>query len=123
MLVRAGHQSRYQHGQRQQSRANCTAEPASGGAAAGYNRQEKVVCPARCYRRLLAKADLRSVIPFELCYYQLARPNKSTPGVGDALLWGPQDYAMRAWVQIDQLTGLNLTPGDVINAIQSQNVQ
>jgi hydrophobe/amphiphile efflux-1 (HAE1) family protein len=48
---------------------------------------------------------------------------KSTPGVGDALLWGPQDYAMRAWVQIDQLTGLNLTTSDVINAIQSQNVQ
>ena len=53
----------------------------------------------------------------------LLDPIKSTPGVGDALLWGPQDYAMRAWVQIDQLTGLNLTPGDVINAIQSQNVQ
>src|SRR5277367_978589 len=48
---------------------------------------------------------------------------KSTPGVGDAVLWGPQDYAMRAWVRIDQLTGLNLTTGDVINAIQSQNVQ
>ena len=53
----------------------------------------------------------------------LLDPIKSTPGVGDALLWGPQDYAMRAWVQIDQLTGLNLTTGDVINAIQSQNVQ
>ena len=23
---------------------------------------------------------------------------KSTPGVGDAALWGPQGYAMRAWV-------------------------
>jgi hydrophobe/amphiphile efflux-1 (HAE1) family protein len=48
---------------------------------------------------------------------------KSTPGVGDAILWGPQDYAMRAWVQTDMLTGLNLTTGDVIKAIQSQNVQ
>jgi len=48
---------------------------------------------------------------------------KSTAGVGDAVLWGPQDYAMRAWVQTDRLTGLNLTTGDVINAIQSQNVQ
>src|SRR5512138_791206 len=48
---------------------------------------------------------------------------KSTPGVGDAVLWGPQDYAMRAWVRTDRLTGLNLTTGDVINAIQSQNVQ
>src|SRR5215204_2549114 len=48
---------------------------------------------------------------------------KGTPGVGDAVLWGPQDYAMRAWVQTDMLTGLNLTTGDVIKAIQSQNVQ
>lgn len=48
---------------------------------------------------------------------------KSTPGVGDAALWGPQDYAMRAWIKLDQLTGLNLTTGDLISAIQSQNVQ
>jgi hydrophobe/amphiphile efflux-1 (HAE1) family protein len=48
---------------------------------------------------------------------------KSTPGVGDATLFGPQDYAMRAWVRTDQLTGLNLTTGDIINAIRSQNVQ
>src|SRR5579862_2137312 len=48
---------------------------------------------------------------------------KSTPGVGDATLWGPQDYAMRAWIRTDRLTGLNLTTGDIVNAIQSQNVQ
>jgi hydrophobe/amphiphile efflux-1 (HAE1) family protein len=48
---------------------------------------------------------------------------KSTPGVGDAFLFAAQDYAMRAWVRTDRLTGLNLTTGDIINAIQSQNVQ
>ncbi len=48
---------------------------------------------------------------------------KSTPGVGDASLWGPQDYAVRAWISTDRLTGLNLTTGDIINAIQGQNVQ
>src|SRR5271168_225085 len=48
---------------------------------------------------------------------------KSTPGVGDATIWGPQDYAMRAWVRTDRLTGLGLTTADIINAIQSQNVQ
>src|SRR5258707_10102258 len=48
---------------------------------------------------------------------------KSTPGVGDAALWGPQDYSMRVWVRTDRLTGLNLTTGDMINAIQSQNIQ
>src|ERR1700722_20966847 len=34
---------------------------------------------------------------------------RSTPGVGDASLFGPQDYAMRAWIQTNRLTGLNLT--------------
>jgi len=48
---------------------------------------------------------------------------KATPGVGDATLWGPQDYAMRAWVHTDKLTGLGLTTGDITNAIQAQNVQ
>jgi hydrophobe/amphiphile efflux-1 (HAE1) family protein len=48
---------------------------------------------------------------------------RSTPGVGDAQLFGAQDYAIRAWVKTDRLTGLGLTTGDVISAIQSQNVQ
>ncbi len=48
---------------------------------------------------------------------------KSTPGVGSATLFGPQDYSMRVWTQTDRLTGLNLTTNDVIAAIQSQNVQ
>ena len=48
---------------------------------------------------------------------------KSMPGVGDAILWGPQDYAMRAWIRTDRLTGLGLTSGDIIGAIQSQNTQ
>jgi len=53
----------------------------------------------------------------------LLDPIKSTSGVGDAFLFAAQDYAMRAWVKTDRLTGLNLTTGDIINAIESQNVQ
>jgi hydrophobe/amphiphile efflux-1 (HAE1) family protein len=48
---------------------------------------------------------------------------KSTPGVGDATLFGPQDYSVRAWVRTDRLTGLGLTSADIVNAIKSQNVQ
>jgi multidrug efflux pump subunit AcrB len=48
---------------------------------------------------------------------------KSTAGVGDAMLWSPQDYAMRAWIRTDRLTGLGLTASDIVNAIQAQNVQ
>jgi multidrug efflux pump subunit AcrB len=38
-------------------------------------------------------------------------------------LFGPQDYSMRVWIKTDQLTGLGLTTGDVISAVQSENVQ
>src|ERR1700749_948456 len=48
---------------------------------------------------------------------------RSTPGVGDATLFGPQDYSMRAWIRTDRLTGLDLTSADIIKAIQAQNVQ
>src|SRR6195952_2645004 len=48
---------------------------------------------------------------------------RSTPGVGDARLFGPQDYAMRVWLRTDRMTGLGLAVSDVISAIQSQNTQ
>ena len=41
---------------------------------------------------------------------------RSSPGVGDATLFGPQDYSMRVWVRTDRLTGLGLTTADIINA-------
>ena len=46
-----------------------------------------------------------------------------TPGVGQALLIGKLDYSMRVWFDIDRLANLKLTPGDIIAAIQAQNVQ
>src|SRR5436190_401527 len=44
-------------------------------------------------------------------------------GVGQATLFGPLDYSLRIWLDPDRLTELNLTPNDVIAAIQSQNIQ
>jgi hydrophobic/amphiphilic exporter-1 (mainly G- bacteria), HAE1 family len=44
-------------------------------------------------------------------------------GVGQANLFGQQDYAMRIWLDMDRLTGLGLTPQDVITAVRAQNVQ
>ncbi|WDU65631.1 efflux RND transporter permease subunit [Pseudomonas poae] len=43
-------------------------------------------------------------------------------GVGDTTLFGSQ-YAMRVWLNPDQLANFSLTPTDVKTAIQAQNVQ
>ena len=48
---------------------------------------------------------------------------KRINGVGNAQLFGPLDYSMRIWLDPAKLTGLNLTPNDIITAIRSQNVQ
>ncbi|HYF06388.1 MAG TPA: efflux RND transporter permease subunit, partial [Acetobacteraceae bacterium] len=45
------------------------------------------------------------------------------PGVGQVFLFGALDYSMRIWFDVDRLISLNLTPSDVITAIQQQNVQ
>src|SRR6195256_2961152 len=44
-------------------------------------------------------------------------------GVGQASLFGPLDYSLRLWLDPDRLTAFNLTPADVVAAVQSQNVQ
>jgi len=44
-------------------------------------------------------------------------------GVGDTRIFGQRQYAMRVWLEPPKMTALGITAGDVIAAIQSQNVQ
>src|SRR5262249_11714807 len=44
-------------------------------------------------------------------------------GVGDIALFGQRSYAMRIWLDPDQLATRNLTAVDVVNSVRAQNVQ
>src|SRR5438128_11410056 len=44
-------------------------------------------------------------------------------GVGDVFNFAQQDYSMRLWVDPDRLASLNLTAGDVLQAVREQNKQ
>ncbi len=48
---------------------------------------------------------------------------KRIPGVGSAIIFGEQDYAMRIWINPNKLLFYNLTTTDIINAIRNQNNQ
>ena len=48
---------------------------------------------------------------------------KRIKGVGSASLFASQDYSMRIWLSPDKLADYNMTPQDVISAIQEQNSQ
>jgi len=55
-------------------------------------------------------------------YSFLLDPLKRTVGVGDVKVFGAE-YGMRIWLQPDRLVNLQLTPADVIRAVQEQNRQ
>src|SRR6266446_1142346 len=44
-------------------------------------------------------------------------------GVGDVIQFGQQDYSMRLWLDPERLAMLNLSAGDIINAVREQNMQ
>ncbi|CAA7612446.1 efflux RND transporter permease subunit [Magnetospirillum sp. SS-4] len=44
-------------------------------------------------------------------------------GVGDVRVFGARDYAMRVWIDPDKAAARNLTAGEVVKALQAQNVQ
>jgi len=46
---------------------------------------------------------------------------KRVPGVGDVIIFGTSDYAMRVWVKPDKLARLGLTVPDLVDAIQKQS--
>jgi hydrophobe/amphiphile efflux-1 (HAE1) family protein len=44
-------------------------------------------------------------------------------GIGDVQLFGARDYAMRVWIDPNRAAALNLTAGEIVNALRAQNVQ
>ncbi|HTT75569.1 MAG TPA: multidrug efflux RND transporter permease subunit, partial [Candidatus Binataceae bacterium] len=45
------------------------------------------------------------------------------PGVGDITIFGVRDYSMRLWLDPNKMAVRSITAGDVISAVQEQNVQ
>jgi len=43
---------------------------------------------------------------------------KRVPGVGDVIIFGTSDYAMRIWVKPDQLASLGLDVAGIANAVR-----
>ena len=43
------------------------------------------------------------------------------PGIGNVIVFGSGQYAMRMWVNPDQLAKLNITVSEIVDAIQAQN--
>ncbi len=48
---------------------------------------------------------------------------RRSSGVGEARIFGAQDYSMRIWLRPDRMAQLGITTSDIANAIRAQNAQ
>jgi hydrophobe/amphiphile efflux-1 (HAE1) family protein len=44
-------------------------------------------------------------------------------GVGDVRAFGSREYSMRVWIDPERAAALDLTPGEIVDALRAQNVQ
>ena len=56
-------------------------------------------------------------------YLQVQDALLRVEGVGDVHLFGARNYSMRIWLDAAKLSEVNLTAGDVVQALQQQNVE
>src|SRR5216683_6983361 len=54
-------------------------------------------------------------------YINLSDSLSRVPGISQVQIFGAGQYAMRIWVKPDQLSKLNITVPEIINAVNSQN--
>jgi multidrug efflux pump len=54
-------------------------------------------------------------------YMHLQQIIARIPGVGNTQIFGEREYAMRVWLNPVQMSGLGITPAQVITAIKAQN--
>ncbi|HYG04572.1 MAG TPA: efflux RND transporter permease subunit [Chryseosolibacter sp.] len=59
----------------------------------------------------------------EYCNNVLVERLQTIPGVSSIQVWGEKKYAMRIWLDPSKLSAYGLTPLDVQNALNSQNVE
>lgn len=48
---------------------------------------------------------------------------KRVTGVGDATIYGQQDYSMRIWLKPDAMASYKIAPAEVIAALEDQNIE
>jgi multidrug efflux pump len=73
---------------------------------------------------LSVKGEKRSLLDLSaigLSYFK--ERFQTIPGVSQVDIWGDKRYSMRLWMDADKLAAYNLTPVDVLNAVDRDNVE
>lgn len=70
------------------------------------------------------QSDKRNILELsDFAENVIAQRLQTIPGVSTVQIWGQKKYAMRLWLDPEKLASYGLTPLDVRNALQKQNVE
>ncbi len=89
--------------------------------AAGLTVLKSLTSPLMLISLYSPKGTYDSVFLANYAYINLVDQVTRSPGVGRIQVFGAGQYAMRTWVNPDQLTKLQVTIPQIISALQTQN--
>jgi hypothetical protein len=119
----AGHRSGHQHRQRPEPRQPRHSAAARRSVACRPDGPQEIAALLQVINIYSPKNTYDAIYLSNYATINIIDPLARIKGVGQVTLFGPLDYSLRMWLDPDRLTELNLTPNDVIAAVQSQNVQ
>jgi HAE1 family hydrophobic/amphiphilic exporter-1 len=90
-------------------------------AAFGVTVQKQLTAPLMLIALYSPHGTYDSTFLANYAYININDRLTRSPGIASANVFGAGQYAMRFWVKPDQLAKLNITVGEVIQAIQAQN--
>ncbi len=87
----------------------------------GVTVQKSLSAPLLLFALYSPRGTYDSTFLANYAYINLNDALTRVPGIASVTVFGAGQYAMRYWVKPDQLAKLNITVGEVIQAIQAQN--
>src|SRR5271168_1271532 len=89
--------------------------------AQGVTVQKSTAAPLMLFDLYSPDGRYDSAFLANYAYINLLSPLTRTYGIANVTIFGAGQYAMRFWVNPDQLAKLQITVPEIINAIQTQN--
>ena len=105
----------------QMRQAQASAQLPPEVVAQGVTVQKSFAAPLMLIALRSADGRYDSAFLTNYAYINLNDQLSRVPGVSNVQVFGAGQYAIRIWVNPDQLARLNITVPDIINAIQQQN--
>jgi HAE1 family hydrophobic/amphiphilic exporter-1 len=87
----------------------------------GVTNRKSPTSPLALFSLYSPKGTYDATFLANYAYINISDPMSRVPGIGQVLIFGAGQYAMRFWVRPDTLASMGITVNDIITALTNQN--